>query len=66
MNKFGRLIYSDINLTKIFRMRPCIMEGVRRHFAVSFFLVLVWKFPSKYGKRNSTFHSDKISSDNKC
>ena len=46
-------------------MRPCIMGEVRMHFAVSLFLALIWKFPTKSGNLNSIFHSDKITANNK-
>ena len=55
-----------MELTAIFKMRPCIMgECLNRHFAVRFFLALVWKFLTKYDNVNSIFHYDKISADNK-
>ena len=41
-------------------------ENVRRHFAVSLLIALIWKFLSKFDNINSIFHSDKISADNKC
>ena len=47
-------------------MKPCMMGNVRRHFAVSLFLTLMWKFLTKYDNINSIFYSDKISADRKC
>ena len=41
------------------------MGEVRRHFAISLFLALIWKFLTKCGNINSIFHSDRISADNK-
>ena len=41
------------------------MREVRRHFANSLFLGLIWKFLIKCGNINSIFHSDKITVDNK-
>ena len=35
-------------------------------FAISFAVALIWKFLTKYGNKNSIFHLDKISADNKC
>ena len=43
-----------------------VLYNVRRYFAVSLFLVLIWKFLTKYGNINSICHSDKISADSKC
>ena len=45
-------------------MRHCIMGETRRHFVISLFLALIWKFLTKCGNINSIFHSDRISADN--
>ena len=61
-----RLIYFYIDLTIIFKIRPCIMEeSSKGHFAVSLFRALIWKFLTKYGNINLVFLSDKISTDSK-
>ena len=42
------------------------LENVRRHFAGTWFLALIWKFLNKFDNINSIFHLDKLSADNKC
>ena len=53
-----------IRFGRVFKMRHCIMGETRRHFVISLFLALIWKFLTKCGNVNSIFHSDRISADN--
>ena len=60
------LIYFYIDLTTIFKIRPCTMgECLEGHFTVSLFHALTWKFLTKYGNIYSVFHSDKVYADSK-
>ena len=54
-----------VDLTTTFKMRPCIIGEVRRLFAISLFLALIWKFIAKFGNINSIFHLDRIPADSK-
>ena len=42
------------------------MGEFRRYFVIALFLLLIWKFLTKYDNVNSVFHSDKIPADSKC
>ena len=44
-------------------MRPCIKGEIRKHFAISLFLALLWKFLIKWGNINSVLVLTKMGND---
>ena len=64
--KIEGLIYFYIDLTTIFKIRPCTMrECLEGHLTVSWFHALILRFLTKYGNVNSVFHSDNIFANSK-